>query len=98
MSCNCVSQEQIKKLHELYGDKVKANTPTTLKFKIKNFLSKLMVAIILLIISPMLIFYILYNVWFTKEHRVSIRKFLGIRKSKTLDDAMAKSILENVEK
>ena len=97
MACNCVSQEQIKKLHEIYGEKVKASTPTTLKFKINDFLTKVGVGTIVILVSPAIIFHILYTVWFTKERKISIRKLMGFKKTKTMDAALAKTILENVD-
>ena len=94
MGCNCASQEQIKKLHELYGEKINPTTPTTLKFKINKILTTIGVYIIMIPIVPIIIGYILYK-HFNKDKKISLKKILRFFGNKNTDAAIAKNIIEN---
>ena len=95
MACNCATKEQIEKLHSLYGQKVNPDTPTTLKFKINNFLTKVGVYLSMALILPLLIGMLLYNVIIKKNNKISIKKILRLKGNKTIDSALAKTIIEN---
>lgn len=94
MGCNCASQEQIKKLHELYGEKLNPTTPTTLKFKLNKFLTNIGVYIAMIPIVPILIGYVLYK-HFKNDKKISLRKVIGFLGHKNIDVAIAKNIIEN---
>ena len=94
MGCNCASQEQIKKLHELYGEKINPPTPTTLKFKINKYLTHIFVFILMIPIVPLLVTYVLYKHLIKKE-KISLRKIIGFMGLKNVDNAIAKNIIEN---
>ena len=94
MSCNCASQEQIKKLHELYGEKVNPSTPTTLNFKINKILTNIGVYIAMILIVPVLMGYISYK-FFKKDNKISLKKIVGFLGYKNTDVAIAKNIIEN---
>lgn len=95
MGCNCASREQIEKLHALYGEKVNPTTGTTLKFKINKFFTSLGVYVSMVIIFPFLIGFLLYNILYKKNNKISLRKFFKLKGGKTIDAAMAKTIIEN---
>lgn len=92
MGCNCATQEQIKKLHEIYGEK--NNLKKTNTQKINEFFRFFFTYIILFLILPLLVGFVLYKAIFTKDKRISIRKILKFNK-KGIDDAIAKNIIEN---
>ena len=92
MSCNCATQEQIKKLYDLYGDK--NNRKISKHQKIKNFIRNFVIFIFLVVISPFLITLVLYHGIFTKDKKISVRKILRFNK-KGIDEAIAKNIIEN---
>lgn len=92
MGCNCATQEQIKKLHELYGSK--KSQPKTLEQKVKEGLINIGVLFVLILTIPVLISLVLYKVLFTKEKKISVKKLLGFS-GKGIDEAIAKNIIEN---
>ena len=92
MGCNCATQKQISKLYELYGDKKNKDIPKSQK--IKTFLRNLSVYSVVLIISPLLISFVLYKAFFSKNKQISVRKLLRFNK-KGIDEAIAKNIIEN---
>ena len=92
MGCNCATQDQIKKLHQLYGGKSNLNKP--FKQKIGELFRNILIYIILFIISPILISYVIYKVVFTKDKKISVRKLLKFNGS-GLDEALATNIIEN---
>jgi hypothetical protein len=92
MGCNCATQEQIKKLHQLYGEK--SNLNKTFARKINEFFMGLLVYLILFLISPLIIGFVLYKFFFTKNRQISIRKLLRF-KGEGLDSALATNIIEN---
>jgi hypothetical protein len=95
MGCNCASKEQIEKLHALYGEKINPTTSTTIKFKIEKFLTHTGIFLIMVILFPFLIGFLMYNVLIKKNNKISLSKFFGLKGSKYIDAAMAKSIIEN---
>lgn len=92
MGCNCATQEQIKKLHELYGEKNNSNK--TFKQKINEFFKKSAIFFILFLISPIIIGFVFYNFFFTKEKQISVRKLLKFNRV-SIDKALAANIIEN---
>ena len=92
MGCNCATQKQISKLYELYGDKKNKDIPKSQK--IKTFLRNLSVYSVVLIISPLLISFVLYKAFISKNKQISVRKLLRFNK-KGIDEAIAKNIIEN---
>ena len=98
MGCNCASQEQIKKLHTLYGEKITPSNEETLKFKLKNFIQSLGVFIIMIILTPFFGLFILYKA-ISRDKKVSIRKVLGLKKrNENLERVFAENILKNIER
>lgn len=95
MGCNCASREQIEKLHALYGEKINPTTPTTLKFKIKRFFNAIGVYLSMTILFPFLIGFLMYNVIIKKNNKISLSKLFGLKGSKNIDAAIAKSIIDN---
>lgn len=97
MGCNCASQEQINKLHELYGEKITPTGEETLGFRIKNFVQSLGVFIILIILMPFLGWFILYK-GIAKDKRINVRKLLGLKKrNENLERVLAENILKNIK-
>lgn len=92
MGCNCATQEQIKKLHQLYGEKSKINK--TFTQKIKEFIKNSILYLMLFLISPIIIGFVFYKFFFTKERRISVKKLLNF-KGTGIDKALAKNIIEN---
>ena len=92
MGCNCATQEQIKKLHQLYGEK--SNINKTFTQKIKEFVKKSILYLILFLISPIIIGFVFYKFFFTKEKQISVKKLLKF-KGEGIDKALAKNIIEN---
>ena len=76
MGCNCASAEQIKKLHELYGDKSKNSDSTGFNFR--KFLNKTGVIICLVLLSPILFGYVVYKTNFAEENKISVRKLFNL--------------------
>jgi hypothetical protein len=92
MGCNCATQEQIKKLHEIYGEKKDIkNIP--FEQKIEFFIKNIGVYLVMLFIIPILILFVLYKVLFTKDKKISVKKLLKFN-SKGVDEAIAKNIIE----
>ena len=85
MACNCATNEQIAALYRKYGHKVDVPKDATIKFKIKNFFTKIGVGIIVLFAIPYLICYILYNTWFG-DGRISLAELFGFRKKIVKED------------
>ncbi len=50
MACNCATNEQIAALYRKYGHKVDVPKDATIKFKIRNFFTKIGVGIIVLLV------------------------------------------------
>ena len=50
MACNCATNEQIAALYRKYGHKVDVPKDATIKFKIRNFFTKIGVGIIVFVI------------------------------------------------
>lgn len=92
MGCNCATQEQIRKLHELYGGKSSLDKP--FKQKIGELFKNFLIYFILFIISPILISFVIYKVVFTKDKKISVRRLLKFN-SNGLDEALATNIIEN---
>lgn len=92
MGCNCATQEQIKKLHQLYGEKTDLNK--TLTQRTNEFLRNILIYLILIIISPLTIGFVLYKVFLTKDKRISVRKIMRF-KSGGIDEALVKNIIDN---
>lgn len=92
MGCNCATQEQIKKLHELYGEKNNLNK--SIKQKISENFKKSIIFLILFLISPAIIGFVFYNFFFTKEKQISVRKLLKFN-GPGIDKALATNIIEN---
>jgi hypothetical protein len=96
MGCNCASREQIEKLHAIYGEKVNPTTGTTAKFKVEKILTHAGVFVAMVFILPLLVGFIIYK-GTTKEKKISIKKFLGIKNAnKNIDSVIAENILKNV--
>lgn len=95
MACNCATKEQIEKLHSLYGQKVNPNTPTTLKFKINKILTQIGVYLSMFLIFPILIMVLIYHAFIKRDNKISVKKLLGLKGEKTIDGALAKTIIEN---
>lgn len=76
MACNCAAQEQIEKLHRIYGEKSGENTNKTIGSKINNLLTKVGVFFALIFIIPYVIWYIMYSMKY-RDGKISIREFLG---------------------
>lgn len=92
MGCNCATQEQIKKLHQIYGQKSNLNKPFTQR--VGEFFTGLIVYLITFLISPFIFGFVLYKLIFTKDKQISVRKFLRF-KGKGLDKDLAANIIEN---
>ena len=98
MGCNCASQEQIKKLHDLYGEKIVPSEGETIKFKIKNFIQSMGVFIIMLFLTPFLLCLILYKA-LSDDKKISIRKILGLKeRNENLEKVFAENVLKNIKK
>ena len=95
MGCNCVSQEQIKKLHELYGEKVEVAKSQEIGFSLKKIVTKILVGLCVLFIVPFLFLKTLYKILVRKQSVLSVSDF--IFKPKNLDVAFAKTIIENTK-
>lgn len=93
MACNCASQEQIEKLHNLYGHKVNPGIKKTLKFTINNIITYFFVALAIILLSPFLLGYVCYIGLFSKDGKISVREFLGMKRGE--DGAYAKYIDNN---
>lgn len=93
MGCNCASQEYIKNLHNLYGEKIKISEKKTLEFQLKKWLTYIGVGSIVILSSPILMGYVLYRCIFKKGF-ISIKGLMGSGEGVSI--AMAKEILDNV--
>ena len=92
MGCNCATQEQIKKLHQIYGQKSNLNKP--FPQRVGEFFTGLIVYLVTFLISPFIFGFVLYKLIFTKDKQISVRKFLRF-KGKGLDKDLAANIIEN---
>lgn len=92
MGCNCATQEQIKKLHQLYGEK--SGLHKTPMQRIGEFVRHLFIYLILFLILPLIMGFIIYKQFFTKDKQISVRKLLRFN-SKGIDKALATNIIEN---
>ena len=92
MGCNCATQEQIKKLHQLYGEKSSLHKPPMQR--IGEFIRQLFIYLILFLILPLIIGFIIYKQFFAKDKQISVRKLLRFN-SEGIDKALAANIIEN---
>lgn len=95
MGCNCVSQEQIKKLHEIYGEKIDTSNSEEIKFNLKKILTQVGVTICILFIFPLILTYVIYKAFIKKESKIKISDFL--KKRENTDVAIAKTIINETK-
>jgi hypothetical protein len=76
MGCNCASAEQIKKLHELYGEGPKLFDSS--EFDFRRFINKIGVITCLIFLSPILFGYVVYKTNFAKDDKISVRKLFNL--------------------
>ena len=86
MACNCTTTEQLNLLYEKYSDKKKE--PLTTGQKIKYYINKTIVSLMMLIIFPFLILFVLY-VSTIGDKKISLRKFFRL-KNQNIEDYVGK--------
>lgn len=79
MACNCASQEQLNELYRRYGEKMDIKASESVKFRIKNTLIRIGVAICLIPIIPVIFLYVLYKAFGDDNHQISVKKFFKIK-------------------
>lgn len=79
MSCNCTTNEQLKELYKRFGEKAEENKGKGIKYKIKRLFEKTGIFICLLVITPILFLYVLFTALFSKEKKISLRKFFRLK-------------------
>jgi hypothetical protein len=92
MGCNCATQQQISKLYSLYGEKNSLNK--TKKQSIGEFFKKTAIHLIIFLLFPIILSYVLYVYFFTKDKHISIKKFFNFKKS-GFNEEMIENIIKN---
>lgn len=97
MGCNCASNEQIAKLHSLYGEKLNPTADIALKYKIKKFFNTAGVFVVMFFLSPILFGFVIFK-GLSKDKKISLRKVLGLKKrnQQGIDRVVAENILKNI--
>lgn len=102
MACNCTTKEQLEELYEKYGHKVASDRGQDTISKIKNGISILCVGLCMIVIVPFLFFYVFGVGLFSKEKKISFKKFFHLNKSneelrQVFDSTMISTIKEDAQ-
>ena len=74
MACNCKVNQKLDYLHKKYGNKVPVSKKTEISFLVKEKAKEILVFIITLIFLPVMLISVLYQAWFAKDKKISIKK------------------------
>ena len=77
MACNCATGRQLDELFRKYGDKsdIRKMPP---KERGKYLLKKTGAALMMIVITPLLFFYVLYKSG-SKDNRISLKRFFDLK-------------------
>ena len=78
-NCNCKVNQQIDYLHKKYGHNIPISKKTHIAFTIGERIRHFFVYLLLVFISPILLFYIFYKLFFTKDKTININKLVGAK-------------------
>lgn len=79
MSCNCVTNEQLKELYKKFGEKKQTTEGESIKHSAKRFFQKTGVFISMIIIAPFIFLYVFYKGIFSKNKKISLTKFFNLK-------------------
>ena len=77
MACNCVSKVQLEEIYRRLGEKVDKNKLTTKERIIYGF-QNFCVKILLLLIAPLMLFYLAIKI-FNRDNKISVTNFFGFK-------------------
>ena len=80
MGCNCATTEQINELYRKFGEKRQSQNAFSLKLFIKKGLTYLCAALI----TPFIVLFVIGKAMFSKDRRISVRKFFNLKPHNTL--------------
>lgn len=75
MGCNCATTEQINELYRRFGEKRDQRK----NFSLKYIFQKTLLVICMVFITPIIIFYVLGMGIYSKDRRISVRKFFNLK-------------------
>lgn len=85
MACNCATTAQIEALYKKYGDKDRRKQLNT-KEKISYYTKRIGVILAMIPIVPILVLYVLYKGFYDDNHRISFKKFFGLKSNVVLNE------------
>lgn len=98
MACNCATQEQLNELYKKYGRKVEPDARTTWGFRIKKFVNDFFLIITMVIIVPFIFCYVMGKGLFTKEKKISLKKFFRLDNNNRLNDVLNSEFVNNIQR
>ena len=98
MACNCATQEQLNELYKKYGRKVEPDARTTWGFRIKKFVNDFFLNITMVIIVTYIFCYVMGKGLFTKEKKISLKKFFRLDNNNRLNDVLNSEFVNNIQR
>lgn len=97
MACNCATQEQLNELYRKYGRKVEPGAKATWDFRIKKFINNIFLVAVLIFIVPFLFCFVLGKGFFSKEKKISLKKFFRLGKNDKLNEALNAEFVNSIQ-
>lgn len=97
MACNCATQEQLNELYRKYGQKVEPGAKETWNFRVKKFFTNILLYTVMCFIAPMLFCYVIGKGLFSKEKKISLRKFFHLKKDEEISGMMDSQFVSNIQ-
>lgn len=88
MACNCVTEKQLAELYKVLGRDNVSEQKLGLFGYMKVYIIKTMVILAMMIIAPILFFYVLYKAFFS-DGKISLKDFFGL-KQRSFDEYVRK--------
>lgn len=81
MGCACKVNRHIESIHRNYGENV-GHKKSSMRFNAKLFIQKLFLLIFVMIpLCPIILVYVLYQYYYKNNNKISISKFLNLKKN-----------------
>ena len=81
MACACKANKELAYLHKKYGYKVKPTIREKANYYGVEGLKNIIASIIIFLSTPLLLLYVLYISFLTKERKISITKLFRFKKN-----------------
>ena len=80
MACACKVNKGISQLHKTYGNAMSVNRKEKFNFYTREGVYNIIAYLMVLLISPLIMCYIIYNTWVKKNNKISVSKLLHFKK------------------